>query len=218
MTYISSFVIVPAIPLNRGTDVVFLLDVSRGVTEDILKQEKEFVKSLAINFNISPFGPRGAAVMYADNPYTIGSFIERDLESRIDRASLLNTPKRTDRVVEHASQIFKTSGRAGRKIVVLLTAGKRAAGGKPLSEAIQPLHAIGAQIFVVSIGDGPDTRDLSLLLHAPEDLFSVRAPKDLPSQTLQIGRAIRNKPGVTMYCMFLVHTFLDEVLPAWKCD
>lgn len=181
-----------------GTDVIFLLDASTGVTEDILDREKVFIKRLAANFDISPSGPRGAAVLYAENTYIIASFIERDFESQIDRASLLNRAGRIDRALEQAAQIFRTSRRAGRKVVVLLTAGSQAVGGKPLDEAVQPLDELGAQVFVVAFKDRQNYRELSRIVQAPQDFFSVTSLTNLSFKTRQIGNHIRNKPGTKL--------------------
>ena len=176
------------------TDVVFLIDVSERVSSDLLRKQKDFVKSLASHFKISPAGPRGSAVIYAQNPYTISSFIERDFNSRVDSASPLSTPRRMDRALKHAADVFRTSGRSGRKIVVLLTAGRQQQSAKPLDEAVTSLRKLGAQTFVVAIGNEPDSRAILLAVDRPNDVFRSSS-EELHSKSRQIAKDIRDKPG-----------------------
>lgn len=176
------------------TDVAFLIDASETVSSDVLRRQKDFVKSLASSFKISPSGPRGSVVVYARNPYTIASFIERDFNSRVDSVSVLSTPRRMDKALQHAGHLFRTSGRPGRKIIVLLTTGRQQRGAKPLNEIAIPLRKRGIQTFVVAIGREADQRDNLLAVDRPEDVFRSSA-EELPSKTQQIARAIRDKPG-----------------------
>ena len=169
------------------------MDSSQGVTDELYRKEKEFIKSLASQFNLSPNGPRGSTVMYADNPYTIANFVEQNFNSRVDSAPLLNKPRRMDRALEHAARML--SSRGGRKIVILLTAGRQTQGGKPLGEAIGPLRQMGAQTFVVAIGRDPDSRELSPLVDKSKDVFQVPSPENLPARSRVIAKRIREKPG-----------------------
>ena len=169
------------------------MDSSQGVTGEIYKKEKDFIKSLASQFNLSPSGPRGSTVMYADNPYPIASFVEQNFNSRVDSAPLLNKPRRMDKALRQAAQLLSSS--KGRKIVVLLTAGRQAQGAKPLNEAIEPLRKIDAQTFVVAIGRDADVRELSPVVDRSKDIFQVSSPDTLPSRSAAIAKEIREKPG-----------------------
>ena len=173
--------------------MVFLLDSSQGVTNEIYRKEKEFIKSLATNFNISPKGPRGSAIMYADKPYTIASFAEHSFSQRIDSAPLLNKSRRIDKALENAAVILSRS--KGRKIVILLTAGKQAKNAKALNEAVEPLRKISAQVFVVSIGQNTDVRQLSFVVDRFRDLFQIPSQRNLLSRSQYIAKEVRRKPG-----------------------
>ena len=173
------------------------MDSSQGVTAEIYKKEKDFIKSLASQFNLSPSGPRGSTVMYADNPYTVTNFVDPNFNARVDSAPLLNKPRRMDKALESAAQILSSS--EGRKIVVLLTAGSQARGAKPLNEAIQPLRKIAAQTFVVSIGQNPNMRELSAVVDRLKDLFQIPSHQNLLSRSQYISKEIRLKPGESHY-------------------
>lgn len=169
------------------------MDSSRGVTNTVYKKEKDLINLLAKHFKISPTGPRGSAVMYADNPYTIASFVEQNFKARVDSAPFLNKPRRTDRALQQAAQLLSSS--KGRKIVVLFTAGEQAKGARPLEEAIQPLRKIGAQTFVVSVGRGVDNRRLLPVVDRSNDIYRVISPDKLLSLSTVIAKEIREKPG-----------------------
>lgn len=185
----------PFSPLQRTTDVVFLLDASQRVPQEVYTEEKEFVKRLANHFNINTLGPRGSVIIYAENTYTVARFSDLRFEERINRATRLNEmSRRMDRALEIAAQALITSGRHGRKIVVLLTTGKQLQGGKKLSEAVKPLRQIGAQTFVVAIGDKPRVQELYSIVDNTQDIFQVNRSGNLRQQARPISRMIRGKP------------------------
>ena len=141
---------------------MFLIDSSRGVTEDVYKKEKEFVNTLVGHFNINTRGPRATAVIYGNTASTISSFVEPGLKGRVISAPLLNTPRRMDKALEHAADILKSSV-GNRKVVILLTAGRQSAG-KPVGDAVQQLRNVGAQIYVVAIGRDPNSGELARIV------------------------------------------------------
>ena len=177
------------------TEVIFMMDASLRVTQEVLNNEKAFVKSLAYNFNISPRGPRGSAVIYGQRPYTIASFTEPDFNGKVDTASLLRLPRRMDLALEHAARMLSTTENVGRKIVVLLAAGRQAPGGKDLGEAIKPLLNLGTQTFIVAIGEDPSRQELLPIVHRPQDIFQVPSSSSLLVRVESIARQIREKPG-----------------------
>ena len=185
----------PYSPLKENTDVVFLLDASRGVTQEMFTREKEFVKSLASEFNLSPDGPRGSAAIYADNPYTVSSFVDDNFDGRVDGAALLNQPRRMDRVLEHAAQVLRASRRDGRKIVVLLTAGRQVPNAEQLSKSVKHLKELGVQTFVVSIGGGPDMQQIRPIVDQTQDIFVIPSSSGLASHVRPISKKIFDKPG-----------------------
>ena len=193
--------IVPATPLKKGTEVIFLVDSSTNVSDNIYAKEKEFVQKLAENFNISPKGPRGSAVIYGSDPFTVARFGEHDFHGRVARASLLKTPRRIDKALEQAANMFSASGSGSnnRKIVVLLTTGKQTHKGKSLSEAIEPLRRLGAQTFVVAIGPEANSQELGHIAKHRQDIFPVASHNDLSSRAKSTSTYIRDKPGTVTF-------------------
>ena len=131
--------------------------------------------------------------MYGSRPYTIANFEDRNFVAKIDSVSLLNTPRRIDKALEYAAQLL--TGKEGRKIVVLLTAGKQTPGGTPLEDAVEPLRRMGVQTFVVAIGRKPDARELFPIIDNSKDLIDVRDPKTLRARALGIAKQVREKPS-----------------------
>lgn len=191
-------------PLARETDVVLLLDGSRGVSRENLRHQKQFIKLLANHFGLNPYGPRGSAVIYGQRPLTLATFTSSDFNQRVDRASVLRTPRRMDRALEQASRMLSQRGRRGRKIVVLLTAGSQSRDAPSLDEAIKPLKQLGAQVFVVGIGQQIGTRQIRLAVDRPQDIFKVLSHTNLPSKSQPIAVKIRSKTGICLTYLFLI--------------
>ena len=181
------------IPLEDKTDIVFLIDTANGVTAEILAAEKSFVKSLARLFGVSPRGPRGSAVMYGSNTYTLSRLSEPEFERRVDRASLRGTTRRMDVALERAAQILSNS--VGRKVVVLLTAGKQGSTGKPLEDAILPLRDLGAHTYVVAIGRKPSAQEIAKIIRGPQEKFQVDSYGRLQLNSQRIATSIQKKPS-----------------------
>ena len=173
---------------------MFLIDSVKGVTPEILAAEKRFVKSLARQFNVSPRGPRGSAVMYASNTYTLSDLTDSEFERRVDRASVRGTTRRMDVALERAAQILLRS--VGRKIVVLLTAGKQGAVGKSLEEAILPLRDLGAHTYVIAIGKEPDGLEIDKIVQRSQDKLQVDSSERLQRHIRRIAWMIHRKPGI----------------------
>ena len=188
----------PLTPLNPNTDVVFLLDASKGVTLNVYQMEKDFIVSMATQFNVSQAGPRAAVIMYDSFAYTLVRFNETTgLKDRVDKALLLGLPRRMDEALQQALRMLTKFGRVGRKIVILLTAGLQAVqpNVKSLSEAVMPLKELGVQTFVIAIGLQLNDGDIVNLVDRRQDIFRVSDARYLIPQAPHIARKIRDKPG-----------------------
>lgn len=184
-------------PLDQDTEVLFLVDASRGVTQDIFKKEKEFVKRLSTHFNISTNGPYGSVFLYDNSSHLVVGFGQPNLFKRLDRATLTGMPRRIDKVLQQVALLFSRSVRRGRKIVVLLMAGKQAVAAdvRPLSEAVRPLQRLKVQTFVVTIGRGIETRNILTIVDSRNDLFMVPDINRLPSLSKPFAKHVQEKPG-----------------------
>lgn len=171
------------------------MDSSEGVTEDDYRRQKEFVKSLSSHFNLHPSGARGSIIIYGAQPNLIARFNDRYFNEKLTRASLLGTPRRTDRALELASRVLSLSKPNDRKVIVLLTSGPQAPGSKTFGKAAAPLRRLGAQRFVVVLGPNPTDRDLLPLVDRARDILRVAASDGLSSQSRRLAKHIRDKPG-----------------------
>ena len=201
-------VVIEEYPLKPDTEVVFLMDSSEGVTQEMYSKQKAFVKALARHFTVSPKGPYGSVLMYDQFAYIVSDFARSDLYDRIDSATLLGKPRQIDTALQQTAALLKRSKRTGRKIVILLTAGKQAPGADSLAEAIKPLRRLRAHTFVVAIGQEPDSNELKHVVDRPQDLFTVQQPTKLLSQSETIAQAIRDKPGSVLEKYFFVCSWL----------
>ena len=177
----------PSDPLDEKADVVFLIDGSRGVNAQVFEQQKFFVESLANQFFISPRGPRGSAVTYAQDPVTATRFGEPNFVEKVRSLSVIGTSRRMDKALEHAAFLLDKETRKGPKIVILLTAGKDSPGAKQLNEAKKSLDDLSAQVYVVAIGREPDLQALSSIVDRSRDIFSIPRISDLSSKTRPIA-------------------------------
>ena len=184
-------------PLDRDTEVIFLVDASRGVAQDVFRRQKEFVKRVSAHFNISATGPYGSVASYDTFTYVVAGFSQPNFNKRVDDAAFIGMPRRMDKALQQAALQLSRSGRSGRKIVILLTAGKQTAvpGVKPLSEAVKPLQKLGAQTFVVAVGQNADRREVLPVVDSSGDVFLVPVADRLPSQSQPIAKHIHDKPG-----------------------
>lgn len=176
------------------TDVLFLIDSSQGVSPQDYQLQKNFVKRLAYHLKLSTDGPRGALSAYATYPYTVVNFGEQDFEEKVDNATLMKRPRRLDRALEHASDMFANSGGSDGKILILITAGKetRFPDLKSLNEASKPLRKQGVQTYVIALGQDHNTNIYTSVVVQPQDIIQVPVIGHLLSRTSDISRQIRD--------------------------
>lgn len=182
-------------PLQRNTEIVVLMDSSKGVTPDTYQIQKAFVKALVRSFTLSSKGPKGNVLMYAQFAYIITELRSPDVYNRINSATLLGKPRRIDTALQQTAALLTRSKRTGRKIVVLLIAGNQTTGTESFTEAIKPLRRLQVQTFVVSVGQQMGTKVLKPLVDRLQDIFVIQQPANLLSKVGPIAKAIRDKPG-----------------------
>ena len=183
-------------PLEHDSEVVFLIDGSKGVSEKLFKRQKNFVKKLATHFNVSSTGPYGSVATYDTHAYLVAGFVQPDFVKRVDDATAFGRPRRMDRALEQSYLQLSRSGRNGRKMVVLLTAGRDdpASDALPIGEAVKPLRNIGAQTFIIAIGEDHDIRGLEAAADKREDVIQIQLPYRIPLQSQPVARHIKENP------------------------
>lgn len=160
------------------------MDSSTPVGRDGFNKEKEFVKSLAKYFNVSPGNSRAAVVAYSKFARTILKFTdyqsETDFNDKLDTEPWYGGSRRIDRALEAASTLLSQARPNVPKIVVLVTAGQPTSlGAKPLGEAARPLKNMGAKTVVVTVGREADFKNYISVVNSINDLFSVKLFDDL---------------------------------------
>lgn len=182
-------------------DILVLVDSSSDVDQLSYNMEKNFVKSIARSMNLAPEISRIAIVSYGDTPRmainfdsysTTGSF-----EAAVDRVRSVGGERRIDLALDEAVKRIRQIDPTGKKIVVLLTAGRQtpAHNAKGLKEASKPLHDLGVYTYVVPIGNGADARELSFIVESSKDMFSVPAFENLVPKSKQIALQIVKRSG-----------------------
>lgn len=162
------------------------MDSSTSVGRDGFNKEKEFVKSLAKYFNVSPGNSRAAVVAYSNFARTILKFTnyqsETDFNDKLDAEPWYGGSRRIDRALEAAATLLSQARPKVPKIVVLVTAGQQTTSidTMPLGEAARPLKNMGAKTVVVTVGRKADFKNLLSVVNSINDLFGVKLFDDLP--------------------------------------
>ena len=161
------------------------MDSSTFAGRDGFDKEKDFVKSLAKYFNVSPGYSRAAVVAYSSFARTILKFTdyqsETDFNDKLDTEPWYGGSRHIDRALEAASTLLSQARPNAPKIVVLVTAGQQtaSAGAKPLGEAARPLKNMEAKTVVVTVGREADFKDFPAVVNSVSDLFNVELFDDL---------------------------------------
>lgn len=183
-------------PLPRDNIVLFLIDGSNGVNEDLFRLQKAFIKRLAKHFNISATGPYGGVATYDTIVYTVAGFAEPNFHKRVDKAKKIGLQRRMDVALEQAASYLSRTTQKGHKVLVFLTTGRQtnAPGSKLLRIAANPLYNLGVQTFVVAIGSQVEPRELlSVVRNRRANLIQIQEPGKLSSHSLHVAKLIKDQ-------------------------
>lgn len=165
------------------------MDGSKGVSEQLYSRQKDFVKALATQFYVSPNGPRASGAAYGEDVSTIVDFNENDFARKISEAKLIKTPRRIERVLQHAAQMFASRGKDGPKIVVLLTAGSRQQDSRLIESTSERLRNLGTKIYVVAMGVNHSPQQLNAITPSAQDVFRITSPDNLLSYVRPVAKS-----------------------------
>ena len=152
------------------------------------------MKSMYDQFGIKVSGPRGSAAIYSEKAYEVSSFLENNHKERVDAARLIGKSRRIDRALDYADKGFSSRSRAGRKVIVLLTAGRTASGSASIRKVADSLRELGVQIFVINVGRRVDSSVFNSLVDSPQDVIKV-LPDSLRDTAEIISRKVSEKKG-----------------------
>ncbi|XP_033632271.1 sushi, von Willebrand factor type A, EGF and pentraxin domain-containing protein 1-like [Asterias rubens] len=149
--------------LHRKTDLIFLLDNSGSIGEADFDIQLLFVKSLLIEFSISPKDTRVAVVSYNEQVTRHIDYISHDPDNKCSFLSKVKSEVKykggsatnIKLALQDASDIFENSQRGGeedvKKVLILLSDGVSNTGGSPVDEAKQ-LRQDGVAIYTIGVG------------------------------------------------------------------
>lgn len=201
-------------------DVLFVMDSSYEVSQVDYKTEKDFIKSLVRSLNMSMDTSRAALISYGN----LGSLTSRfiglksltDFDKSVDNASYIGGERRIDKALEIVTRILNEARAGSSKIVIFLTKGRQASGGKSLEEVAEPLRQNGANTYVIAIGKDADINELRPLVASPEDVVTVVSFKELNSQRTKIASHISEKAGNYKSKMLLCYSAIGCRGDIWK--
>ena len=170
-------------------DIGFIVDSSGSLRREYGK-EKDFVKTLASHFNISPNGSRAGVITFswhAEHSVKLkdhtdaGSFL-----NAVDGLPLFGHTTRIDKALRMAkSDMFtaESGARAGvPKLIILLTDGSQTKDADAVDPGIiaDEIRRMGIKLTVIGIGDRVDGKEL---LHMAGDASNVYRAKSFDQLT-----------------------------------
>lgn len=188
-------------------DLVFAVDGSYTLTQGQFKNLKGAMKKILKSYTISPSATHVGAIEFSDKSNEkirlTDSYDKRVINFMIDNIKQSKGRLRvTDEALEMAAnKMFSvdSGGRPGAsRVLVILTAGK-STGQQPFSEAIKPLGNQGVRLYVVSVGDKVDKKEIDSI--TPADQVFPASPDDPQDVTKDIVKKI-NQDVQDRRCQF----------------
>jgi hypothetical protein len=177
-------------------DLVFAVDGSNTLTAGQFKNLKDTIKKILDSYTISRSATHVGVIEFSDDSNEkirlTDSYDKNIIYSKIDGIEQSRGILRvTDEALKMAAnRMFsvESGGRPGAsRALVLLTAGK-STGQQPLPEAVTPLENRGVRVYVVSVGDKVDKKEIDSIV-SPDQVF--RTTPDNPQEvTLKIVKRI----------------------------
>ena len=172
------------------------MDGSNTLTSDQFKNLKDTIKKILDSYTISRSATHVGVIEFSDNSnekirltdsydkYTIYSKIDDIEQSEGD----LRVTDEALKMAAHRMFSIESGGRPGAsRALVVLTAGK-STGQQPLPEAITPLENRGVRVYVVSVGDKVDKKEIDSIV-SPDHVFPT-TPDNPQEITLKIVKKI----------------------------
>ena len=177
-------------------DLVFAVDGSNTLTSRQFKNLKDTMKKILDSYRISRLATHVGVIEFSDNSNEkirlTDSYDKQVIYSKIDDIEQSGGDLRvTDEALKMAAnKMFsvESGGRPGAsRALVVLTAGK-STGRQPLPEAITPLENRGVRIYVVSVGDKVDKKEIDSIV--PQNHIFPTTPDNPQEVTLKVVKRI----------------------------
>lgn len=181
---------------NYVADIVFVLDSSSGVRVTDYKKQKDFVKLLARDLNVSPGRSNAALLVFGKIATEVLSFASNrslsDFETAVNNSPYLTGKRRIDRALNETVKIMAKARPSATKVVILLTAGNQSSdsGVQSPGEAAIPLLSSGAYIYVVAIGRETNITQLRPVVQEWSHIFRMAFYDDLRRRETSVAYAV----------------------------
>jgi hypothetical protein len=202
---------------DQKIDLLFVVDSSDSVGRANFLKSKAFVKAFARAFKVAPDKTHVAFIRFGDVPELSIRFGEHtsieDFNRAVDNVRYVGGTKRLDKALVLAARVLPKARPSSKKIAIIISDGKQTLqpGVEPLDFAAQPLHGIGAKVYVIGTGQNVDIPKLQLITQKPGDLFISRSYDDLLWQILSLMRHMTK--GKIMIYKKKVPCFHDDITP-----
>lgn len=179
---------------DQKIDLLFVVDSSDSVGRTNFLKSKEFVKAFVRAFRVSPDKTHVAFIRFgntAELSIRFGEYANiRDFNRAVDTVGFVGGIKRLDKALVLAARVLPKARPSSKKIAVIISDGKQTQGPgvEPLDFAAQPLHGIGAKVYVIGTGQQVDIPKLQKITQKPGDLFVSKSYDDLLQQILYLMR------------------------------
>ena len=218
MTFDFTFHFCSDYPTTEGdqVNVVFLLDTSFGVNRRDFGKEKEFVKSLVRSLDAPLKESKMAAIPYGAFPVTSGTLNSyqslNEFDRDVDALQVISGQRRMDEALNAATNMLQREESPARSIVILLTAGAQARlyRGLLVRDSSKELRNLGAEIYVITIGNEASFDGLRPIVAEPEDIYQVGSFDYLQREAQPIGRDIGSKSKTFLF--FSISSFKERLL------
>ena len=234
----------PKASCKAVVDVGFILDSSGSLRKDYGK-EKDFLKTLAAAFGVSPNASRAGVVTFSYfSELSVKLSDHGDLSSfkqAVDNIPLMGSTTRIDKALRLAQKELFSLGNGGRagvpKLLILLTDGSQTqdAGAEDPGDIADELRADGINILVVGIGNGINATELAHIGGGQKNVYSADSfdkligadfVRSIKKDSCEIGNAVlfcnrlskaKSIAGINVFwcCSFFV-IFDLTVWKLWK--
>lgn len=163
---------------SRNYDVVFMIDSTSDVSSSDYQAQKEYIKFFLRFLTLTSDTTRAALIIYSNYglvKYGFRDFLSQEkFEKDLENIEHLGGSRNFDNVLERAVKVFSDARPGSKKIAILLTAGlQQQRGAKALYDAARRLRSIGAQMYVIAIGNKVNINELQKAVQRSDDVIKV---------------------------------------------
>lgn len=148
--------------------------------------------------------PYGSFVAPLQSLNTYRSLDEFDRD--VDTLQILGGSRRMDEALIAAKNLLQRVKSPARNIIILLTSGRQASGyrGMRLSDSGKDVAALGATVYVVTIGSEPSVQELRSIVADFQNIYPVGTFDYLEREAQPIGKDIISGKCQVLYPLLYI--------------